>query len=245
MSELSRETDELLERGRVGESLAPHDRARLKRAVLAQVAGVSILATTSTAAAWTTVAAKVVGVVVILGSVGYGVAAVLPPRASASAPQRAADARHAPPSVAARAPAPAVDSHASPVEPAVVAPSVPSAPLVGVAPAPVENRSPARNAAPPTVRAPSSLEEEARLFREADDAMKAGDPSRALRLLDELTARFPGSALAPDGAAERVFALCMAGRQDEARGAAADFLRTEPMGPLAERVRASCGGLPR
>jgi len=247
MSELSRETDALLERGREGESLAPHDRARLKRALLAQVAGVSVVATTSTAAAWTTVAAKVIGVAVIVGSVGFGVATILPPRAPAVASHfsgeanaaRSSPTKSATPAVPARAaslaiPTPAVSPPPSP-PPASVANEMRSA-------ARAPGTEPEVRAIPPAAAASSSLEEEARLLREADDALKAGEPDRALRVLEELAARFPESALAPERAAERVFALCMAGRQDDAREAAATFLRTQDVGPLAARVRASCGG---
>jgi hypothetical protein len=250
MSELSRETDALLERGRDGESLAPHDRARLKRALLAQVAGVSVVATTSTAAAWTAVAAKVVGVVVLVGSVGFGVATVLPPRTPAVAAHVAGETNRS-------ASSPTKASVAAPPRAplATSAPAAPTAaPLPKEKPASDESRQAARViSTEPEVRAAalaassatSSLEEEARLLREADEALKAGDPSRTLRLLGDLATRFPDSTLAPERAAERVFALCMAGRQDEARGAAADFLRTQDVGPLAARVRASCGGVAR
>jgi outer membrane protein assembly factor BamD (BamD/ComL family) len=81
--------------------------------------------------------------------------------------------------------------------------------------------------------------EDARLLREARGALAAGDASRALALLDTHRARFPGSALAPEREAERVFALASAGRGDEARAAARAFLAAHPSGPLAARVRAA------
>jgi hypothetical protein len=63
-----------------------------------------------------------------------------------------------------------------------------------------------------------------------------------LALLDDHRARFPGSALSPERDAERIFALCAAGRTSAARSAAASFLASHPSGPLASRVRSSCGG---
>jgi hypothetical protein len=246
MSELSRETDALLERGRDGESLAPHDRARLKRALLAQVAGVSVVATTSTAAAWTTtVAAKVVGAVVLVSSVGLGVATMLPARVQTPATQGASVITRVAP----------VPTKASPPPAAAAAATTATAPAITVAPAvekPASGEDRATAPGPgmdsegrarlPSASASSSLEEEARLLRAADDAMKAGDPDRALQLLGDLGRRFPDSSLAPERAAERVFALCMAGRVDDAHVAATDFLRAQDVGPLAARVRASCGG---
>src|SRR5262249_52734117 len=59
VSKLSRETQELLARGREGEPLSAAHRGRLKRAVLAQVAAASVTTTTATAAAWSSFGAKV------------------------------------------------------------------------------------------------------------------------------------------------------------------------------------------
>lgn len=84
------------------------------------------------------------------------------------------------------------------------------------------------------------LARDVRLLRDADLAVKGGDPERALALLDEHAAAFPRSDLEPERSAERVFALCRAGRNDEARNAASAFLRAHPTGPLAERVKDTC-----
>jgi outer membrane protein assembly factor BamD (BamD/ComL family) len=86
----------------------------------------------------------------------------------------------------------------------------------------------------------SSLEAEAAILAHADDALKAGDPDQALSILGDLSARYPTSALAPERAAERVLALCLAGRVDEARAARAEFDALNQTGPLAARVHASC-----
>jgi RNA polymerase sigma-70 factor (ECF subfamily) len=83
---------------------------------------------------------------------------------------------------------------------------------------------------------------EAELLRDADRALKAGDPARALNLLVEHTTRFPNGILIEERDAERIVVLCALGRSDEARIAAVEFLRVRSRSPLAQRVRESCGG---
>jgi hypothetical protein len=94
----------------------------------------------------------------------------------------------------------------------------------------------------PAPGGPASVQAEAELLRQADLARKAGDAPRALALLDEHSARFPGGVLVPEREAERVVVLCALGRTEEARAAASAFLRQWPRSPLTSRVRASCGG---
>ena len=86
-----------------------------------------------------------------------------------------------------------------------------------------------------------SLEAEALLLREAHAALAGGDGDRSLRLLDEHARRFPSSVLEPERAADRVFAMCQLKDLDGARVAAVAFIARYPEGPLAARVRASCG----
>jgi hypothetical protein len=100
----------------------------------------------------------------------------------------------------------------------------------------------ASEAPPLGSRPPASLEVEAQLLREADHALKAGDASTSLRLLEEHARRFPNGALEPERSAERVLALCRAGRLADARREARAFLAGHPAGPLTSRVQASCGG---
>jgi hypothetical protein len=232
MRELSRETDALLKHGRGGEPLSPHDRSRLKHAVLAQAAVASVVATTSTAAAWTTVAAKVAVGVAIVGSV-VGVAAVVPTWTAKAPVQATVTAPQATPRQA--------DLRESAI--AIPPPVTPAVTVPVVVPLPVQAAGPVAKSHD-IEQHPSPLEEEMRGWNEADDALKRGDHDTALRLLSEQGARFPAGALAPERAAERVFALCAAGRKDEAREAANDFFRLQSVGPLAARVRAACGSTP-
>jgi hypothetical protein len=83
---------------------------------------------------------------------------------------------------------------------------------------------------------------EIRLLHEAQSALAAHDPSRALARLDEHAARYPHGSLRQESLAERVVALCQLGRTDEARSLAAPLLRENTRSPAVERVRASCVG---
>jgi hypothetical protein len=90
--------------------------------------------------------------------------------------------------------------------------------------------------------APSgTVAEEARILRLAEDALRGGDASRAMGLLEEHARTFPDGILVEERLAERVAALCMLGRVAEAREESRRFLRAFPGSPLAEGVRTSCG----
>jgi hypothetical protein len=294
MSELSRETKELLARGREGEPLGASHRARLKRTVLAQVAAATVVVSSTQAAAWTSLASKALaalGIVATLGAAGaVGVRAwqgsrsslrptravvVAPPPPIArtpfpppaevqgldtgpvtndtSAAAFAATVPQAPASLGAPLPtmatmpampertpsppaSPRTEMHASAL-PETLAPTFPT--TIPAAPAVASDSVPVSPAVSP---GQSALEQEAALLRQADAFLKGGDAANALRLLDDLAARFPHGSLEPERSAERVFALCRAGRVDDARREAGMFLEAHGIGPLATRVRASCGG---
>ncbi len=70
----------------------------------------------------------------------------------------------------------------------------------------------------------------------AEVELKLGEPHAALSALDELARRFPASANAEDAAWLRYEALRAMGKRDEARGAAADYLRQFPNGAYAGRL---------
>ena len=90
----------------------------------------------------------------------------------------------------------------------------------------------------------STLEAETRLLREAHDAMQAGQPAKALDLLDQQSLAYAGGQLVEERAAARVLALCKAGRPEAAQAAAARFLQEHPQSPLADRVRTACAAPP-
>ena len=83
------------------------------------------------------------------------------------------------------------------------------------------------------------LREELTRVREAEQAVNAGTPGRALAILDELQ-RSPGGKLREERAALRVLAHCQLGsalRLDHARR----FLGTYQNSVYALRIRAACG----
>lgn len=286
MSELSSETEALLDRGRDALSLSPTQRARMKNAILAQgavaVVGTAVGAAAASTGAKTALAIKLAVLTAVLGAAGASVMAL---KHHDEAPRVEAQARSVNTKVGEGAPSPAAPSPAAtPSAPGAraaevgsstttaalsaaspAAPSAASVRRVAVTPGEMTSGSSSRASAPPAIASPpaialapstsatppvvaagrpSPLEEEARLLRAADRALKDGDAAAALRILGEHAARFPRSALEPERSAERVFALCSAGRIEDARAAAQSFLRGDRPALLVARVRSSCGGQP-
>ena len=152
--------------------------------------------------------------------------------------QRRASARGTVVSHSAPSPAPA----AAPAQPASVAAAAP-VPTTAPAPAAPEVTAPTPEEAPPP-RAQSTLTDETRLLWEADQALRSGNTSRAISLLDEHATRFPDGALSPERGAERVVALCKLGRIDAAT--VRSYLASHPNVSLSERIQQACSRiLPR
>ncbi len=279
MTKLSRETEALLERGRAGTPLTPAHRSRLRAAILAQATGIGVVTTAASAAAWTSLGARIVSGIVLVAAVGgAGVAigrrvSTQTPTSLAASAVKSGEDRETPPSwgPAAQTPSSWASSVESPTAIANAATprtarsttqvssttqasittqaltSTPgpirrgtSTPVAVVIPSSVAP-TPAVPVSTPT----PTLERDVRLLRDADLATKDGDPERALALLDQHAAAFPRSDLEPERSAERVFALCLAGRVEEARSATNTFLGAHPTGPLAARVKDACRSGPR
>ncbi|MDC0684181.1 hypothetical protein [Sorangium atrum] len=194
-------------------------------------------------------AGALIGAVAFAGGFFTGRATVdAPPPASAappaSAPAVAPPAATPPAAAPETAPAPKA-APPRPRAPRAVAPAPPRPLDLGAedaARAPSTGggeREPARSRGGQPAR-PSTLAAEMALLREAQDAVRDGDPSAALERLDDLGARFPEGQLREERMAARVLALCAAGRAREAR-AEAERLLGEATGSVhAGRVRASC-----
>ena len=71
----------------------------------------------------------------------------------------------------------------------------------------------------------------------AEVELRMKHPAQALAALDELRERFPNAANTEDAAWFRYEALRTMGKRDEARGAAADYLRQFPNGAYADRLQ--------
>ncbi|WP_438039847.1 hypothetical protein [Sorangium sp. So ce128] len=194
-------------------------------------------------------AGALIGAVAFAGGFFTGRASVdVPPPASA-APPASAPAAPPPamtPPAAAPVAAPAPTTAPPPSRAARAVAPAPSRPLdpgaEGAARAPSTGggeREPARPRGGQPAR-PSTLAAEMALLREAQDAVRDGDPSAALDRLDDLGARFPEGQLREERMAARVLALCAAGRAPEARAEAERLLGEAPGSVHAGRVRASC-----
>ncbi|MCA9623755.1 MAG: hypothetical protein KC731_32255 [Myxococcales bacterium] len=261
MTALTPESRDLIDAARGGDDLGVARRQRLKRGLLTQVAvgaavGTAAKAATAATAATTATtageatgaslfagafAAKLGATVVIAGALSFGAMALHEQAttdggATPSVPSTALEPL-APPAAEALAqaePQEAVQEPKSDVE----AP-VSDAPVSGVpVPAAVDPLPPS-DAKPPE---PSrrALAEETALLQRAQAELRAGNPEAALALLEEHRGRHALGAMSEEREAARILALCAAGRRDEARAAAADFLAAHPKSPHRARVLSAC-----
>ena len=99
---------------------------------------------------------------------------------------------------------------------------------------------PSAHVGPRRVAPPTSEADEWRILREADAALRAHDPERALTILGQHTTQHPRGVAGPEVLAYRVRAYCMAGRVDEARAVADELRARAPVSPAAYSLRATC-----
>jgi hypothetical protein len=102
----------------------------------------------------------------------------------------------------------------------------------------------ARKAAPSTVAAPdapapSTLGQELKLLAEAQAALRADAPQRALALVAQHRASFPNGVMKEERQGIEALASCALGR--DYRAQAEQFLKSAQSSPLAARVRKACG----
>lgn len=255
LQELSAAARTLLDETRSLHDPSPGDRDRVKRAMLGAIAGGAGLAATTAAtgtaaAAGTTIATaggislglKIAAAVLLAGAVGGTTLLVANPsdEPATRAATHVAAARATPTGstgamVVEVAPEPEPRRESEPAP--VVAPQVETAATTSRRPraAPREPTPSVEPTAPP-----SSLAEELALLRRAQRAIAAGDPSMAVRHLDELAERFPDGVMVEEREAARVVALCESGRREDARATAQRFLRERPASPLRARVSGAC-----
>lgn len=273
MKQLSHESRALLAEVRRSEHLSQADKARI-RSKLAQRIGAGLAvgtALTATAAAaeaahggalagalaWLPAVSKVVGVIVITGAVGAGVAKVTRPDARtapvpAEVVPRVNGSHRAQPAIAAsvvtRAAAVAVtETGVGNVEPeASVPPLQRSKPLIPSPSKPVQREAAARTSGEVSARlddtATDRLTDQVAAIRTARAAIREGDPRAALAILDREMPAGRATALAPEAALARVAAYCRLGQTEAARHAAEQFQRDYPQSPLTARLREPCAG---
>ncbi|HEX7667147.1 MAG TPA: hypothetical protein VF407_21600 [Polyangiaceae bacterium] len=252
MSELSKETRDLLTRGRGGTNMPSRRRAAIKGAVLAKVAAGTVVTTSATAAAWTTTT-KAIGMAAVALAVGGGTVGVVKYESAKAEREKAAAVTATTNAIAAKPPIADLPQNKPDPQPIPVAlPAEPEA--TTAAPIPEVDRpnanaisnaisNPSSNAISNTKpSASSSLAEQASIVYQAHQADMSGHPEAAIALCDDYARRFPTGPLAQECAAERVFSFCTMHDTDAARAAASSFLAAHPDGPISDRVRTSCGG---
>ena len=243
MSELGHESKALFGSARAALEPEAADRVRVGRALGRRLGIAALTASGSVSAgalgATAGVAAPAVSTLAVAGKwLGIGVLVGLGTASGYVAVTGAGSAVRAP-TVSSATPRPM--QSAAPVLGALppVVSTASSAPAPAVA-EPAKARAlpePRESAAP----APTGhVAEEAALLRRADEALRGGDPNRALALLREHAVRFADGILVEERSAELVSTLCRLGRVDEARREGERFLRTTPDSPLAASVRSSC-----
>lgn len=97
--------------------------------------------------------------------------------------------------------------------------------------------------APPTPSASSgsTLSAELAMLDEARAVTGAGEPARALSILDAYTERFPRGSMAAEATVLRIEALVRAGDRAAAQRSADAFLTSHPTSAYAERIRSLLG----
>jgi hypothetical protein len=127
-------------------------------------------------------------------------------------------------------PAPRVESVAPRIEPERPAPAPRSTPTI-------IKKSERR---PRPASAPSLRPEEVASFRRAQAALAEERAADALQALDDHGRRFPGGLFEEERQISRAAALCLLGREADARAARDRFLRAHPGSHLTERARSIC-----
>jgi hypothetical protein len=105
--------------------------------------------------------------------------------------------------------------------------------------APVTDDSTPVRRAPGFVAQP--IDDELEWIGAAEDALRKGQPSAVLRLVQEHAFRFPQGALAPERMALHALALCALQRRAAARVVLADLAQHSASSPLLDRVHRNCG----
>lgn len=230
MNELGPDARAILDAANGGDDPSDADRARVRAGVLRKVGAVAAV-TAATASTTTAAAATKAGVFGALSTLAKA-AIVLSAVTVVAGGAYVARSRPTPVTIA---------PSAAPIE---IVPAISSSVPV---PSPIASAS-ASVAPPPSVIAPKpapapkklTVEDELVLLQRAQAAMGAGDPARALALLDEHEKKFPSGALAEEREGQRVLARCALGRPD-AQSGAEKFLAAHPDAPVASRVRKVCG----
>ena len=210
MSELGPQARALLYAARKSTSPTPAEAARLWD----RLSGALPSGAPSSGA--TGMGTKIAMAIAIVAAIGGGALLLAPSRSASPMTFAAPDVSE--PAVTptlTRASVPAIaEQPAPPPLAAVPVEQLPRAPLPRVAPVASTSAAPDDN--------------DITLVRAAYVALRTGDASRALALVDEHARRYPASALSAERDATRVLALCALGQRDQARSALQRFKKSFP-----------------
>jgi hypothetical protein len=254
MNQLSPEARRLLKLARREDAPDSSVQRRVERSLGRRVAlgaavgaGGTLFTKTAAGARLLALAAKIVGAGSIAAVVGAGWLVTRSAPSEQASEVRTGPDRPLEKRPALSLPAPEVAPQATP------APVVPSARSAGdreparSAPAPKKvlepvtaGEAPVAEFAPLPSQAPDRLLAETTDLRRAQQALRAGDPALALRLVREQDQQHAGGVLQQERAAVSIFALCESGQAARARSEAAKFEERWPSSALVGRVRASC-----
>jgi hypothetical protein len=235
MNELDFRAKAIVDAGRNADDPSPADRARIKHAILLQVAGGVAGGAAATAVAGTSVGLKVGLTVLAVSLVGGGTLGVLKVRSS----HKAALERKAHVVVA---------QASSPVPPPLLPSESAQASIEPSVALPLENKirrvDKTRRPTSPMAKEPSAVEDqlnaEVAVLKHAREELRMGRPARALEALAEYDRRFGRGTLGEERQALAAIAACQAHPGQAARAAAEDFMHKAPSSPLIDRVRAAC-----
>jgi hypothetical protein len=249
MNDIGPEAKSLFEAARKAEGLPGPKRARIKQAVLVQVAALGAASTVAGGALAMSLAAKVTLVAVTAVALGGGSVSILawkkhkdsahtsravPTQARAGLPAAKPAVIDERPASEEPVPAPVEPPHRSPAraEPRR-APASPSS-MTGITPAPMPLLRNVPSAGP------ESLDSELSVLRQAQEDLRLGLPAQALRRLAAFDRRFPRARLDQERQAIEAIAGCQVHPGPAALARAQRFLQHAPLSPLAARVRSAC-----
>ena len=258
MNELSPAARAMVEAHRNGKVLTRAERGRIKQGVLARVAALGAAGATAGTAVGMSLAAKIGWVTLAFAIVGGASAWVL--RGHTANPSSMAQNSSLPTRLDAVAPraaaASTTDWHSSLTDSAA---STLTTPQPSLAPAnsqsidaarvdvakrtikhPAVVSAPEAMSASAAVVAPLSPEPELQLLRQAREDLQRGQPEVAFRRLSDYDREHGQGMLMQERQALKAIALCRWRPGTDAQTRAAQFLRSAPQSPLANRVRSAC-----
>jgi len=256
MNELSPTARAMVEAHRNRKVLTRAERDHLKQGVLLRVAALGAVGATTGTAAGMSLAAKIAWGTLAFAIVG-GAASAWVLRGHTANPSSMAEHSSFPARLDAVAPQASVTDRPSSLADLVASPQ--TTPQPSVAPAnsqsvdaarvdfakratkhPAIVSTPEAMSASAAVVAPLSPEPELQLLRQAREDLQRGQPEVAFRRLSDYDRERGQGVLMQERQALKAIALCRWRPGSDAQTRAAQFLRSAPESPLANRVRSAC-----